>query len=222
MFVRLHQLCTIQIALLALGCTEQPSPASSEQVVTAFSTPGSDRPPEPPRLTVELPLLETFLAIDGVSDLGLRFTDELAPGDYYCTPRNTVAFAWTGGDGEHFSLLAVDNVINENSPVILTAPSNSNDENRLIAVSFRDFLRLGIRNGFAGLREFAYRPDEALAAYGVADWKPGEDWLAPDDHQQRTLNSIAELLELEPLSYTSEEFASLQEQLQTLLEPSPN
>ena len=220
-----HLVCTFQLAaLFATGCSEQRLPAPSGPVSTAYSNPTWDRPPKVPKFTIDLPLLDEFLSINGASDLGLRFhnSSELEHWDYHCTPKDSLTFAWTSGDGEHFCLLAIDNRIDENSPVVLSAPANSNDENRLIATSFRNFLRLGLRRGFIGLSEFAYRPEDTVAAYGNAAWEPTEEWhsdyFIPDERQQEILDSIAKSLNLEPISYTTDEFASMQDQLKSLVD----
>jgi hypothetical protein len=88
----------------------------------------------------------------GLGELGLATPGAikyLANGDYWCTPINTAAFGWTGGDGRHYSLLAIDGVIHEASPVILTRPDYSDYTSNVVAgQNLYDFLCLGRHTGF--------------------------------------------------------------------------
>ena len=68
---------------------------------------------------------------------------------YRDTPANVGVFAWTGGDLEHFCLLAIDGVICEDSPVIYTRPMAY--ENVVVGSDLIDFLRLGMHTGFTEL-----------------------------------------------------------------------
>ena len=56
----------------------------------------------------------------GPGCVGLILNRELESGGYECSPLNALAFARTGGDGDHFSLLVQDGTIDEWSPVVLT------------------------------------------------------------------------------------------------------
>lgn len=44
-------------------------------------------------------------------------------GGYWCTPVNALSFATTGGDGVHYSLLAVEGRVTDFSPVIIDRKS---------------------------------------------------------------------------------------------------
>jgi len=221
----------------ATSLSSEPTPDSidlDELYYKAFHEPMANAP----KIDVKLPLLDALWELDpiirerfpgefynGIEVLGIRFSpsNQLVYGDYFCTPKNSVAFAWSGGDGEHYSFVVRDNLVDESSPVILTAPANSLDENHLLAENFRDFLCLGLRRGFFGLGQFAYAPEEALAAYGNPDWKPTKKYhhdvgFVPDERQLEVLSFVAKSLELEPLSYTPEEYAKLQERLEDLIE----
>jgi len=208
----------------AAGCSREaaqpPGGPSGNPIVTAA-----------PPIQVDLPLLDALWELDpvirerfpgefreGIATVGVFFarTTELKRGDSHCTPRNSVAFAWSGGDGEHYSLIVREGRVNADSPVILTAPANSGDENHLLAESFQNFLRLGIRRGFFGLSQFAYNPKAALAVYGNPEEHPAGNALpasADEDRQRQVLAFIAESLKLEPLTYTPEEYRALQASL---------
>jgi hypothetical protein len=109
--------------------------------------------------------------------LGIRLEElnSLANGGYYCTPTNTLKFASTGMDGEHFSFLVRDDAIDSESPIILTMPCNDGNRNVVIAKDFRTFLCLGLCHGFFALGEFAYHPEEAIHVYTSTHWTPIEE-----------------------------------------------
>ncbi|GEM_PF-3950493 len=66
-----------------------------------------------------------------------------------CTPINVETIAHTGGDGHHFSLLRLDGRLTEESPVVVTLPSDG--QSRVWADNLRDFLALGQRCGYGAL-----------------------------------------------------------------------
>ena len=107
----------------------------------------------------ELPLFERLLEADqaiqqrfprqygaGLESLGLilRRPADWENGGYYCTPVNSLCFGRTGVDGEHFSFLVQDGVINNQSPIIVTAPCAYDSEmpNAVVAETFEDFIGL--------------------------------------------------------------------------------
>lgn len=61
--------------------------------------------------------------------------------DYDATPANSIAFASTGGDGVHFSALAVG--IGDAAPVVMTVPVAFDTPNHVVGGSLREFLALG-------------------------------------------------------------------------------
>ena len=149
--------------------------------------------------------------------LGLRLAklSHLENGGYWCTPTNTLKFASTGTDGEHFSFLVQKNVINTESPIIFTAPCNYNGTlNVLIAKDFHTFMRLGIRHGYLALGELVYNPVEALKIYTNVYWQPTEErhftFYVPSQQNQEIINFIANSLNLQPYTYTKSEFNNLQ------------
>lgn len=216
---------TLAGTLLGAGCTTQngsPAPATPPAVAA---------PALGPTVQIDLPLFDRLWELDpvirerypgdfrdGIAAAGLFFArpNEMKRGDYSCTPSNTLAFAWSGGDGEHYSFVVKDAQVNADSPVILTAPANSGNENHLLADSFHSFLRLGIRRGFFGLSQFAYAPEAALAAYGTTD-APGMESQASDPRQTQVLAFIAEKLDLTPLRYTADQYQQMQTRLSELL-----
>lgn len=197
---------------------------------------------DPTNVTVDLPLYEAFLQLEEEvrkqfldqefseynPPFGIRFDQpkNFRNGGYYCTPTNTVRFASTGQDGEHFSFLVLNNVVHSNSPILLTSPCNYDGEfNVVIAKNFYTFLCLGIRYGFFALGGFTYDPEEAMQVYTTVNWEPKEEhhytnYIFQEDPQAVILNFIADAFELQPYIYTIDEFITLQEHYMPLLQMS--
>lgn len=188
-------------------------------------------------MKIDLPFFDALLALEPeigqlltgenfnwLYALGIRFEklNSLANGGYYCTPTNTRMFASTGMDGEHFSFLVRDNAIDSESPVVLTTPCKyDGNTNAIVAKDFRTFLCLGLRHGFFALGEFAYHPEEAIYVYTKVDWTPTEEHhcslYVPNEQQRTVLTFIAKSLNLQPYTYTMDEFAGLQNRFMPLL-----
>lgn len=198
-----------------------------------------DRPLEIRDVSYQLPLYDALLALDaeirhrypapedeygdGVDALGVSFSESgrFARGRYWCTPLNTLAFAWTGGDGEHFSFLVTNDRIDEKTPIVLTAPTG-NDVNLIIAPDFQTFLRIGIHQSLFSLSQFAYAKENALqacdreaeaAAKGLAEIgrSPSTDWT------QAVRAFVAKRLNLQPYWYSSQAFEELQSRANALV-----
>jgi hypothetical protein len=188
-------------------------------------------------MKIDLPLFDALLRLepeikkflpgqdfDWLNALGIRLEKpaDLENGGYYCTPTNTLEFASTGTDGEHFSFLPCNDEITSDSPVILTLPCNYDGIlNVVVAKDFRTFLCLGLRYGYFALGEFARNPKEAIQIYTNAHWQPTEEHhrsiYAPDEQQQKILAFIAHSLDLQPHIYTVDEFTTLQNSYMLLL-----
>jgi hypothetical protein len=78
------------------------------------------------------------------------------------TPKNSIAFASTGGDGVHYCLLAVEEQITEQSPVVLVVPCNSKKPQLIVGESLSDFLSLGCIIGYFFLEQLVYDFDRTL------------------------------------------------------------
>jgi hypothetical protein len=187
------------------------------------------------------PLFESVIALDeairarfprefggGLEWLGLMFTElaKLENSGYYCTPTNTLAFARTGMDGEHFSFLVADEGVSAQSPIICTAPAYYNDDptdtcNVVVAEDFLAFVRLWLRFGGYALVELVCNREQALEVYTTADWKPTKQSLKPptysifdyipNDETQEVLDFALDALGLQPYIYTVDEFLALQQ-----------
>jgi hypothetical protein len=92
----------------------------------------------------------------GLSGLGLILLDP--PQDPWGedTPRNCRVFAHTGGDSVHYCLLDVGHGANEQSPVVMVVPGNSDDPRLVVGDSLAEFLALGSVIGFFFLEGLVY------------------------------------------------------------------
>lgn len=191
-------------------------------------------------VVINLPLYEHFLAAgqevgkpfkrdfceEGRDSLDIIFSrrSELSNFGYYCTPTNSLGFANTGIDGEHFSFLVIESAINAQSPIVVTAPMGlEGSQNAIVAESFRDFLRLWMRFGGFPLVDLAFRQKHALKIYTDAHWRPKESDITykHDSDHKAVLASVAAKLDLSPYIYTVEEFYSLQKRYMPLLQMLP-
>lgn len=123
----------------------------------------------------------------GLGCIGLILDRQLKRGAYGCSPSNAVAFASTGGDGDHYSLLIRDGRVDSQSPVVLTWPSEG--QQAIVGESLYDFLCFGLHGGFFQL----------LASTDAEPPAENEDfWFYPhvDDAQRRVLTFLAEELKL--------------------------
>jgi hypothetical protein len=188
-------------------------------------------------MKIDLPLFDDLLQLepeikqflpgqdfDWLDAIGIRLENltNLKNGGYYCTPTNTLAFASTGTDGEHFSFLLCNDEITSESPVILTLPCNYDGTlNAVVAKDFRTFLCLGLRYGYFALGEFACNPKEAIQIYTNAHWQAIAEHhcsiYRPKEQQQKILAFIAHSLNLPPYIYTVDEFTALQNRCMPLL-----
>jgi hypothetical protein len=173
------------------------------------------------------PEIEQFFPVqefNWLDAIGIRLEKltHLENGGYYCTPTNTLKFASTGTDGEHFSFLLCNDEIASESPVILTTPCNYDGNlNAVVAKNFRTFLCLGLRYGYFALGEFTRNPKEVIQIYTNALWQPTEEHhrsiYRPREQLQKILAFMAYALNLQPYIYTADEFTALQNRYMPLL-----
>ncbi len=89
---------------------------------------------------------------------------------YKSTPMNCIPFAFTGGDGTHYSILnySIDFV-----PIVITCPMNCGiypqDDNIIIAENISEFLSIGFYNGWFSLEQLFYDKVSAIDYYSKED-----------------------------------------------------
>lgn len=159
----------------------------------------------------------------GLFAVGLGLHKQLKNCGYWCTPRNSLAFASTGGDGVHYSVLAQDGKPVDDSPVIMTVPTSDGYApytNLIVGDTVRNFLRFGLIRGYFYMEQLKYQRQTALAAYSSADWQPGRDHrgFGISERDKAILAILARELKIVPLSYTESEFDAMQERHSSKLE----
>jgi hypothetical protein len=160
--------------------------------------------------------------IYGLWHLGLRLNDLDKHRYPNWTPLNCRTFAFTGGEGVHFSFLVQQNLISENSPVIITIPPM---ESWVVGESLFDFLCLGRHRGYFALEQLAYHQEVTLKVYTEPDWQPSASWhdsvgYVVDDTRRQLLDWLASELNLSPWT-SAARFHDLQERFRPLLELPP-
>lgn len=96
------------------------------------------------------------------TECGIRLhRPPLHNGGYWCTPSNSVQFANTGGDGCHFSFLALGEAWSEEEdwPVVMTVPA-SFVHNVVVGENLTEFLQLGLYTGYFVLEGLAHSAEE--------------------------------------------------------------
>jgi hypothetical protein len=82
------------------------------------------------------------------------------------TPSNTIAFASTGGDDVHFSLVQHGKNLGDDSPVVMTVPMGGDDVraiNVILGSNLYEFLCLGCKHGYSDLEQLFYDREDTIA-----------------------------------------------------------
>ncbi len=194
----------------------------------------------PERIVIDHPLWDHLCELDqiaterfpsrvdpGLGVLGLILSSPPRPGGHFCTPQNSLAFAWTGGDGVHFSFLVQDGRITEQSPIVITCPSAIDVHNLIGGESLLDFLCLGYHRGYFALQTAPC--ERFFEAYAADHWPLTEDLdRHPDwdyaegyfvnEQQRPVLDFLIQELNLSPWCDLQARFQCLQERYLPLLE----
>ena len=182
----------------------------------------------PENVELKLPLLNQLYRLDaqirddtvlpgdqGLGSVGLILQTELKTERYECSPKNALTFALTGGDGDHYSLLIQNGVIDDKSPVILTHPPE--EMNYVVGESLFDFLSYGIHGGYFAL-----------------GWTNGEEppedenglWFYEfvEEEERKILTRLAKELKLKPWPAQSRgsRYAALQKKYRGLVDAPEN
>jgi hypothetical protein len=201
---------------------------------------GSEVISVPERIVIDHPLWDHLCELDqiaterfpsrvdpGLGVLGLILSSPPRPGGHFCTPQNSLAFAWTGGDGVHFSFLVQDGRITEQSPIVITCPSAIDVHNLIGGESLLDFLCLGYHRGYFALQTAPC--ERFFEAYAADHWPLTEDLdRHPDwdyaegyfvnEQQRPVLDFLIQELNLSPWCDLQARFQCLQERYLPLLE----
>jgi hypothetical protein len=147
----------------------------------------------------------------GVGSVGLILNSPLENGGYWCSPRNALTFAHTGGDGDHYSLLIKDGIINESSPVVLTWPSEGTQT--IVGESLHDFLCFGMHGGYFQVLS-GHTDTPTVESHGL-QFHPHVE-----EYQQQVIALLAAELKLTPWPQADRvsRFKSLQERFRALVD----
>jgi hypothetical protein len=220
-------LSTTAAILAASGCDAPTSHTSTANDID----PQTESSEPMPKLTangakLDHPLLQRLHGLDrhirekmslpayadpGVGCVGLILYSTLEHGTYSCSPRNALTFAHTGGDGDHYSLLIKDGIVDESSPVIMTWPSEGS--HAIVGESLHDFLCFGLHGGcFQILSDIRNTP--SVEANGQLFHPHVEE------HEQQVLSLLAKDLELKPwpLGDQVSKYKALQERFGQLVD----
>ena len=159
----------------------------------------------------------------GTGCMGLILEPRLRPGGYWCTPTNSLSFAWNGGGGTHFSFLVQNNRVHNRSPIICTVPEPAGKQNFIVGENLNDFLSLGYYLGYFCLEQLAFDFDRTLQAFVSSNWKSESetDYLvgwATDSNHAPVLEFFRDKMELSPWKGGKRRFKSLQRRFMTRLE----
>jgi hypothetical protein len=116
---------------------------------------------------------------NGLGQMGMLLHSKLDNWGYWCTPKNSLTFASTGGDGVHFSFIVQNDKVTEDSAVVVTVPASFGEPegaNYVVGSNLRDFLRFGLHRGYFALEQLAYHRDLTLEAFSSPHWQPTEAW----------------------------------------------
>jgi hypothetical protein len=145
---------------------------------------------------------------------GLLLHRDLAHGGYDSTPRNSIAFAGTGGDGVHFSFALHDDRALEDSPIVMTVPMSFGHENLIVGENLRDFLAVGSGLSFFVLEQVTYDRPGFLDSYAG-----GSKRYQPDDKARALLARLALAFGVRPPVDLGTHLDSLHTRFSSWLEP---
>ena len=142
---------------------------------------------------------------------------------YESTPINSLAFATTGGDGVHYSLLRLGGEISDLSPVVMTVPMNFGQENLIVGSDIKEFLCLGCQVGYFFLEQLTYNQPETIYWLTHPDeWFEAisQDNGAQDgvNLQKYLLDLLQKELDLKPWEHFEQRLEYLQRQFFSMLE----
>ena len=131
----------------------------------------------------------------------------------WCTPRNVLTFATTGGDSVHYSYLVDERLPAGVCPIVMTLPCAS-ELSLVIAESFQEFFDYGYYVGWFSLEQLYYEEEEGEAYFRQASPTFG-------DIGTEQLPLLRKALNMKPVPPTLARFAELQQKYGALLDIPP-
>jgi hypothetical protein len=87
---------------------------------------------------------------------------------YFCTPKNSLTFATTGGDGVHFGIVNGINLKGNVGPIVMTVPM-AQTNNVVVAEDLEEFFSIGYYVGWFALEQIVYDLDDAITHFSKSD-----------------------------------------------------
>ncbi len=160
---------------------------------------------------------EPGLGCDYFDPVGLLLMPTLENFGYWCTPKNSLVFAHTGGDGVHFSFLT-DKEPTDSTPIVMTVPMMDQNNNVIVGENLTEFLALGSRYGYFSLVQLVYFFDETIEVLQTNDFLEEATDIAKEQ-----LYKISEVFSVKPWPNPKERLSALKDQyLRTVLLPDSN
>ena len=131
----------------------------------------------------------------------------------WCTPRNVMTFATTGGDSVHYSYLVDERLPEGVCPIVMTLPCASS-LNMVIAESFQEFFDYGYHVGWFSLEPLHYDEEEGEPYF----CQPSPTFSEIGSQQ---LPLLRRALNMKPVPPTLARFAELQDKYFALLDIPP-
>lgn len=122
---------------------------------------------------------------------------------YFCTPKNSLTFASTGGDGVHFGIVSGSNNKVNAGPIVMTVPM-ADINNVVVAEDLEEFFSIGYYVGWFALEQILYDLEEAI-----------EYFSKPDDEMSqkeiRFLDMVRKELSIKPVPLSKQRLKELEE-----------
>ncbi|MEG1202495.1 MAG: hypothetical protein RSD82_10065 [Comamonas sp.] len=127
----------------------------------------------------------------------------------WCTPRNVLTFATTGGDSVHYSYLVDERLPADVCPIVMTLPC-VNEFSWVVAESFQEFFDYGYHVGWFSLEQLYYDEEE-----GEAYFRQPSDTFSELGAEQLAL--LHKVLNMKPVPPALTRIAELQEKYHAML-----
>jgi hypothetical protein len=99
---------------------------------------------------------------------GLELVRPLHNIGYFCTPKNSLTFATTGGDGVHFGIINGKNLKGNIGPIVMTVPMAQRN-NVVVAEDLEEFFSIGYYVGWFALEQIVYDLEDTIAYFSKPD-----------------------------------------------------
>lgn len=129
---------------------------------------------------------------------------------YFCTPKNSLSFASTGGDGVHFGIITDSKQKDASGPIVMTVPM-AHTNNVVVAEDLTEFFSLGYHVGWSALEQIVYDLDETIDYFSKSDAEITKEELL-------FLKIFREELSLKPTSLTKTRLSELEKLYFPMLE----